>query len=55
MRPWMKILPLRMRHWIICRWKQGYRTYCVGHGPNRAKYLANGSKVETRRGNQLVR
>ena len=32
MKPWMRIFPKRIRHLIICRWKYGWNTYCVGHG-----------------------
>ncbi len=38
MRPWMKVLPKRVRHVIICKWKGRYRNYCVGHGPERIRY-----------------
>lgn len=38
-RPWMRPLPKRVRHLIICRWKGRYRNYCVGHGPDKVRYL----------------
>jgi len=31
MRPWMKVLPRPMRHVLICRLRNRYETWCMGH------------------------
>ena len=38
MRPWMKIFPKRIRHLILCKWKYGYKRYCIGHGRSAVRY-----------------
>ena len=36
--PIFKFLPLRLRHWIICKGKYRYRHYCIGHGKRIKRY-----------------
>lgn len=31
MRPWMKILPRPVRHVLICRLRNRYESFCIGH------------------------